>query len=162
MKHTFNPVSPKVNFPELEESVLKYWKEQKIFPRMYFCDGLVVENCSDEWSAFICSDYLDWQEYRESDGETDFLLALSPDGYHKDNISGGSPYGVFAGPNWKPIWENFEWSGIQLPLTALSTRPDFLSYLRTTILECAGFPAFLGLPAFDRIREHLLRRVPVF
>jgi hypothetical protein len=117
---------------------------------------------SEAWSAFICSDFIDWQEYREPEGETDFLLALSPDGFHKDNISGGAPYGVFPELSWKPIWRNFEWTGVQFPLTALSSPPDFLSYLRTTILECAGFPAFLGLADFDRIRDHLLRSVLIF
>jgi isoleucyl-tRNA synthetase len=29
----FKPVSPKVNFPELEEEILKFWKEQKIFEK---------------------------------------------------------------------------------------------------------------------------------
>ncbi len=29
----FKPVSPKVNFPELEEEILKYWKEHKIFEK---------------------------------------------------------------------------------------------------------------------------------
>ena len=28
-KNYFDPVDPKVNFPELEEKVLKYWKENK-------------------------------------------------------------------------------------------------------------------------------------
>ncbi len=29
----FKPVNPKVNFPELEEEILKYWKENKIFEK---------------------------------------------------------------------------------------------------------------------------------
>lgn len=152
-----------VSFVDLETyRHVEFWKELKLFSQKYYCDGLHVDNCSEEWSDFICSDFVDWLEFRETEGETDFLLALSPDGYHKDNISGGAPYGVFAGLNWKPIWENFEWSGVHFPITALSEPPDFLSYLRTTILECAGFPAFLGLPGFERIREQLLRKVPVF
>jgi hypothetical protein len=40
--------------------------------------------------------------------------------------------------------------------------PDFLSYLRTTILKSAGFPGLLGVPGFDPIREALLQGVPVF
>ncbi len=32
-KHSFDPVSPQVNFPELEERVIKYWKENKIFEK---------------------------------------------------------------------------------------------------------------------------------
>lgn len=29
----FKPVSTKVNFPEMEEETLKYWKENKIFEK---------------------------------------------------------------------------------------------------------------------------------
>jgi hypothetical protein len=72
------------------------------------------------------------------------------------------PYGVFLGVSWRPIWQNFEWKGLKHPITALTNPPDFLSYLRTTILECAGFPAFLGVPAFDPIKKRLLQDVPVF
>lgn len=32
-KTAFKPVSPKVSFPELEEEILKYWKENKIFEK---------------------------------------------------------------------------------------------------------------------------------
>lgn len=32
-KHKFQPVSPHINFPELEERVIKYWKENKIFEK---------------------------------------------------------------------------------------------------------------------------------
>ena len=30
---SFNPVNPKASFPELEEEILKYWKEKKIFEK---------------------------------------------------------------------------------------------------------------------------------
>ncbi len=33
MKRTFQPVTAHVNFPELEEQVIKYWKENKIFEK---------------------------------------------------------------------------------------------------------------------------------
>ncbi len=32
-KSYFDAVSPKVNFPELEEKILKYWKKEKIFEK---------------------------------------------------------------------------------------------------------------------------------
>ncbi len=32
-KHTFSPVTPNVNFPELEERVLSYWKSNRIFEK---------------------------------------------------------------------------------------------------------------------------------
>ena len=139
-----------------------FWKENKISTKYGFTDGLHMDACNDEWASFICDDYLDWKETVGPDGSGGFLLGLSPDGYHKDNISGGAPYGVFSGSTWKPIWQNFEWSGVVQPVTALASPPDFLSYLRTTILECAGFPALLGIPAFDSMKEKLLHGVPVF
>jgi hypothetical protein len=139
-----------------------FWREQSIVGPGYFCDGLHVDPCSDEWASSICDDFLDWKENRAPAKSDNFLLSLSPDGYHKDKISGGAPYGIHAKPSWKPIWQNFEWSGTRRPVTAPAGTPDFLSYLRATILECAGFPAFLGLPAFDPIRERLLRGVPIF
>jgi hypothetical protein len=139
-----------------------FWKDNGISTKYGFTDGLHVDACTDEWASFICDDYLDWKEFAAPDESEDFLLSLSPDGYHKDKISGGAPYGVLSGSTWKPIWQNFEWSGVVRPVTALAGPPDFLSYLRTTILECAGFPALLGVPAFDSMKEKILRGVPVF
>jgi hypothetical protein len=151
-----------ISFVDLDRyQHVDFWKEQKIVPPKFFCDGLHVSACSDEWTSSICSDYEDWIDL--SPDETNaFILSLSPDGYHKDNTSGGSPYGISPGLSWKPIWRNFEWSGIKHPITALVSQPDFLSYLRTAILECAGFPAFFGLPAFDQIKGRLLRGVEIF
>jgi hypothetical protein len=139
----------------------EFWREHQLVPPAGFCDGLHVDACSNEWARFICDDFVDWKEY-QSDGSDEFLLSLSPDGFHKDDISGGAPYGVHGGSSWRPVWENFSWSGSKRPVSAPDSPPDFLSYLRTTILECAGFPALLGMPAFDPIRERLLKGVPVF
>jgi hypothetical protein len=152
-----------VSFVDLERyQHVGFWKEQKIVSPIFFCDGLCVDSCSAEWTSSVCSDFNDWKEYSSPDETNGFLLSLSPDGYHKDNMSGGSPYGMYPGISWKPIWQNFEWSGIKRPITASESLPDFLSYLRTTILECAGFPAFFGLSAFDQIKARLLRGVQIF
>ena len=149
-----------VSFVDLETyQHVRFWKENKIFTRKGFADGLHIDACNDEWASFTCDDYIEWFTPDES---KDFLLSLSPDGYHKDNFSGGSPYGVFTESAWKPIWQNFEWSSEIHPVTALASPPDFLSYLRTTILECAGFPALLGVSAFNPIKEKLLTGVPLF
>jgi len=152
-----------VSFIDLENyQHTDFWEENNISPKCGFADGLHIEACTDEWAAYICDDYADWKEYYAADETDGFILSLSPDGYHKDNISGGSPYGVFGESTWKPIWQNFEWSGEIQPVTAISNPPDFLSYLRTTILECAGFPALLGLPEFELIKRKILKDVPVF
>jgi hypothetical protein len=152
-----------VSFVDLENyRHTGFWEAHGASTKNGFADGLHVEICNDEWTSFVCDDYIDWKENFTPDESDGFILSLSPDGYHKDNISGGAPYGVSAESTWKPIWQNFEWSGEMRPVTALASPPDFLSYLRTTILECAGFPALLGVPAFDTIKEKLLEGVPVF
>ncbi len=139
-----------------------FWNDQNLSGPNFFCDGLHIDACSDDWTSFVCDDFLDWKAYRSQDEPGGFLLELSPDGFHKDSISGGEFYGLYPGENWLPTWQNFKWPGVQRPVSAPPGPPDFLSYLRSTILECAGFPALLGLLRFNRIRESLLRDVPIF
>lgn len=140
---------------------VNFWHKHNITAPHGFADGLHVYACSREWASYICDEYEAWQEDQQDEGEP-FLLELSPDGYHKDNISGGESYGVFADSAWKPIWQYFEWSGAVKPVTAFADPPDFLSYLRTTVLECAGFPGLFGTPAFGSLRSKLLEGVPLF
>jgi hypothetical protein len=105
-----------------------FWDEQGIISPKGFADGLHIDTCNSEWVSFVCQDFAEWKDYCDQ-GETErFLVSLSPDGYHKDNISGGAPYGVFAESSWKPVWQNFEWSGTVYPVTALASPPDFLSF----------------------------------
>jgi len=152
-----------VSFVDLEHyRHVDFWRKRQIAGPQGYADGLHVDACSRGWAAFVCQDYEDWQEDEDHDEAEGYLLSLSPDGYHKDNISGGDSYGVFAESSWKPAWQNFEWSGAAKPVTAIADPPDFLSYLRTAVLECAGFPGLLGVPAFDRLREELLEGVPLF
>jgi hypothetical protein len=112
-----------------------------------FCDGLYVYTCSD--------DYVTHYEVDDEDG-----LVLAPDGYHKDNISGGDPYCVIPGDRWTP-GVTLSWTGFIAPRSAVEPL-DFLGYLRTAILECAGFPGLLGDPAFEKLRPQLLADVPSF
>jgi len=152
-----------VSFIDLENyRHTDFWKDKKIITQSGFADGLHIEACNDEWTSFVCDEYIDWKEYFTPGESEGFVLSLSPDGYHKDNISGGAPYGVSVESAWKPIWQNFEWSGEMQPITALASPLDFLSYLRTTILECAGFPALLGIPTFESIKGRLLQGIPIF
>ena len=143
---------------------VNFWKDHGVHSPLGFCDGLHVDPCTREWADFICRDYFDWKEFncQDESEEMPFLLSLSPDGYHKDNISGGGAYGVYVGSSWTPDWANFEWSGFARPATAPPGAPDFLTYLRTTILECAGFPAFLGSALFNPLKERLLQGVSLF
>ena len=152
-----------ISFVDLEHyRHIGFWHKHKIVAPQGFTDGLHVDACSLGWASYICEEYEDWQNADQRDESEEFLLSLSPDGYHKDNISGGESYGVFAESVWKPIWQYFEWSGMVNPGTSLADPPDFLSYLRTTVLECAGFPGLLGIPAFDKLRNELLEDVPLF
>jgi hypothetical protein len=138
-----------------------FWEEHHIRGPQGYCDGLHVYPCTDAWTDFVCQDFEDW-EGDEPDAEVPFLISLSPDGYHKDCISGGESYGVHPSDSWTPVWQNFEWSGGRRPVTAPAGAPDFLAYVRTAMLECAGFPGLLGCPGFDEIREQLLEGVSVW
>jgi hypothetical protein len=152
-----------ISFVDLENyRHVEFWNKNHIIPPKGFTDGLHISACNCEWVSFVCQDYDDWKDSFNQNASENFLLSLSPDGFHKDNISGGMPYGVFTESSWKPVWRYFEWSSRIDPVTALVNPPDILSYLRTAILECAGFPALLGEPAFYPIKEKLLQGVPIF
>ena len=93
-----------VSFIDLENyRHTDFWENHKIISQRGFADGLHIEVCKDEWTSFVCDEYIDWKEYFAPDESEAFVLSLSPDGYHKDNISGGAPYGVSAESAWKPI-----------------------------------------------------------
>jgi hypothetical protein len=83
----------------------------------------------------------------EDDGR--FHVALSPDDYHKDNISGGMPYSV-ALPR----------SGFDFRLLYEARDTDFIDYLRDVILSRGGFGALdprsrIGVPVAELTAELL-------
>lgn len=86
-------------------------------------------------------------------------LDLSPDHWHKDNISGGAPYAVRAAAGWFAPMESFEWCGPARPRSAPPGTPDLVGYLRTALFECAGFPGYFGHPRFEPLRQMLLSGV---
>jgi len=152
-----------VSFVDLQNyQHVDFWREHKVSSPGSYCDGLYVEVCTDGWVSFIRDEFSIWNRESSADESSHFFLALSPDGYHKDNISGGAAYGLQVGLSWMPIWQNFEWRCRARPLTAPAGPLDFLSYLRSTILERAGFPGLSGLPGFNLIRDRLLKGVPLF
>lgn len=136
-----------------------FWDDAGVKGKKGFCDGLHVDYCDDEWKDYTIDDF---EMYSEDENESSFLYSLAPDGYHKDDISGGSPYSVGRNSEWLPTWENFEWSGYHPPKTCASNKPDFMSYLRTSILECGGFPGLLGHSEFEPIRIKLTRGLHPF
>lgn len=144
-----------LSFVDLDDYAhVDFWKGVGVSRE--FCDGVVVDACTPEWVNYCIVDVSDAKE----SGDGTVLIPLSPDGYHKDDISGGASYGVAIGDSWLATWQNFEWR--ERPSSTPSEPVDFVGYLRTAILECAGFPGLYGDPAFEPIRQRLLRDVRAF
>lgn len=79
---------------------------------------------------------LDWFYGMEEEEETDDsrrFIALAPDDFHKDNVSGGDPYGLFL-PDPSADFTFLDYQN-DLP---------FVSYLRLAILKWGGFPGLAG------------------
>lgn len=136
-----------------------FWDNLSIDGAHQFCDGVHIDTCDDDWFAYTAEDFSD---YSQDDDAQSFLYSFAPDGYHKDDISGGPPYALGHGSDWSPPLENFNWSGYRRPDTAVPDSTDFVSYLRTAILECAGFPGLLGHPRFEEIRQNIVQKLNVF
>ncbi|WP_339731966.1 hypothetical protein [uncultured Gimesia sp.] len=148
-----------ISFVDLEDySHFDFWEGQGIKGAKGVCDGVYVESCSQEWLAYTIDDF---EACKADHAESEFVYTFAPDGYHKDDISGGPPYGL-QGDNWLPAVVDFRWTGFKTPESAKSLSLDFLGYLRTSILECGGFPGLLGHPKFEPIREKLVAGLPLF
>jgi hypothetical protein len=90
---------------------------------------------------------------------------ISPDDPHKDNTSGGDSYELVpqAADPWMASLRGFSWGGPARPTSAPErSTPDFVSYMRTAILECGGFPGLFGITGFESIRLELIDGLPVF
>lgn len=125
------------------------------------CDGVVVEGpSSEDWLGYALDTLYELSEYGEEPA-----FVLSPDDLHKDNTSGGGPYLVLpdeADP-WMAPLQDFGWGGRSRPRSAPEgSRPDLVSYLRTAVLECGGFPGYSGATAFEPHRLELTEGLPVF
>jgi hypothetical protein len=78
----------------------------------------------------------------DSDLLDPFLCGLAPDVLHKDNISGGSEYGIeLPDPGADAVLRN-EWRDI-----------GFIPYLRVAILEWGGFPGLSPANPQDKWRQ---------
>jgi hypothetical protein len=148
-----------LQFVDLEEySHVEFWDRLGIKGKKGFCDGVCIDSCTKDWVEFTIEDF----DALCEDGEEDeFYYSISPDGYHKDDISGGDSYGVRDG-DWMPELLNFKWSGSVKPASFTGKSIDLLGYLRISILECGGFPGFLGNKAFEPIRLRLIEDLPPF
>ena len=148
-----------LQFVDLEDySHVGFWDRLGIKGKKGFCDGVCIDSCTKDWLEFTIEDF---DNLCEDDAEDEFYYSISPDGYHKDDISGGDSYGVRDG-DWMPELLNFKWSGSVKPSSVAGKSIDLLGYLRTSILECGGFPGFLGNKAFEPIRLRLIENLPPF
>lgn len=77
--------------------------------------------------------YDDVEQDREASADARRFVALAPDDLHKDNVSGGDPYGLYL-PNPSADFM-FCYRQHELP---------FVSYLRLSILRWGGFPGLAG------------------
>lgn len=140
---------------------VRFWADTGVDSEL--CDGFHVDPCDDEWLTLAMEEYAGWKRHSAQGAmQIPFWLSLAPDGFHKDNISGGPPGGVQLDSEWAPSCSLFAWSGATHPRSALGEQMDFVGCLRTAILECAGFPGLLGDSAFEKIRAQLLDGVPIF
>ena len=142
---------------------VRFWQERGLGGEQVCCDGLYVDACDDDWFDCIL-DELDARRKTTADKDAiePFELPLAPDWLHKDNLSGGQPYALAPSDDWLAPLRNFRWSGSKRPHSAPANRCDLMSYLRTAILECAGFPGLFGREQFEPIRQQLLVDVPIF
>lgn len=75
----------------------------------------------------------DWEEETEFEDGEQFVAGLAPDALHKDNVSGGAPYGAALPDESADFLFRDEVHGLM-----------FVSYLRLAILQWGGFPGLDG------------------
>lgn len=117
------------------------------WPESAAADPLVVEVEGSRYPNESIIEYFEdekrsFQEDREFSGERLFQLPVAPDRLHKDNVSGGPPYGL--------ILPDACADGM---LVAESTMP-FVAYLNW-VFRHGGFPAPTGSPQQGRITTAL-------
>lgn len=148
-----------ISFIDVDDySHCEFWGRLGIEGAHGFCDGVYVDACSQEWLDYTLEDF---EACQSDNAVSEFHYSFAPDGYHKDDISGGDPYGL-RGEGWLAEVVFFSWSGKRVPESAPAFPLDLLGYLRTSILECGGFPGLLGHPKFEPIREKLVAGLPLF
>jgi hypothetical protein len=153
-----------VSFVDLDSYAhVAFWHDRGMEGPQLCCDGLYIDACDDDWFDCMIDDLDDRRTTAApSDPVAVFELPIAPDGLHKDNRSGGQPYAVVSSDDWLAPLRNFRWSGVKRPDSAPANKIDLVSYLRTAILECAGFPGLFGQEHFEPIRQQLLADVPTF
>lgn len=113
------------------------------FKTKYLLDALMVE-C---WVP-SAGDVQDWLDDFEGDEEvTGYWHPFAPDEYHKENVSGGSPYSL-----------QLPHDRVDPPVLNVPFEGTFVAYLRHCILEHACFPGFADIPSdlLESLRHGLL------
>jgi hypothetical protein len=122
-------------------------------------DGFHICGCDDPYIEAML-----WVAENASDSNAPepFCYCFSPDIHEKDNCSGGGGYLLAADSDWAPTCIGVRWPQPSATRTATNDPMDLLTYARTAILECGGFPGFMGKRNFEPIRVLLTRDLPVF
>lgn len=87
-------------------------------------------NMLDPLVIYPAEAVLEEASYAEQESDGSFHMALSPDDYHKDNVSGGMPYSIALPKN-----------GFDFELLYEKRKTFFIEYLRDVILLRGGFAA---------------------
>lgn len=128
--------------------------------RVFACDGVVIDGPDDGWVGYV----LDVVDEQAETGEA-LGVPIAPDALHKDDTSGGPGYELVPDERdpWMASLRHFDWGGPARPSSAPEgSSPDLVSYLRTAILECGGFPGLFGSPGFEPVRLELTEGLPIF
>jgi len=125
------------------------------------CDGIVIDApAQGGWTDYI----LDMLEDM-GDDEPGPAIEIAPDDLHKDNVSGSGPYEILlpapGDDPWLAVLDGFRWGAVRPP-SAPPDPPDLVSYLRTAVLECGGFPGLFGDPRYASILAELVVDLPPF
>ena len=97
-------------------------------------------------------EFYDWQRDANpltgAPGGEPFLCPIAPDFLHKDNVSGGRPYGIQLPDSKADAVLQQEWHHIR-----------FVPYLRIAILDWGGFPGLSPANPYDKWRSRRADRV---
>jgi hypothetical protein len=103
------------------------------WPEIHILDPVFIEDLNEAFLDSMKQEKQDWienkLEFPEEYTEELFSLPLSPDSYHKANISGGPPYSVYLTPNsFDCVLNNFHAANLY-----------FLEYIKLAFTY-GGFP----------------------
>lgn len=135
----------------------RFWEGHGI--RRIHSDGFHISGCDD---LYIDAMLWDAEDHSKGDSPEPFYYCFWPDIYEKDNCSGGGGYLLGTDSDWAPACIGVRWPQPAATRTAAEGPIDLITYARTAILECGGFPGFMGEREYEPIRTFLTRDLPTF